>query len=104
MNIFLDDERMPLAKDVSYVIFRTAESLMDFLKWNPNLLIGIMSLDHDLGAGMNGRKFLDWYEEQIFTGVFMFPEYVYIHSMNCSGAQAMRMAANNINDRRGGVR
>ena len=49
MKLWLDDERPPPDDDF-WVVFHTAEELLEFL--GPNLKeIELLSLDHDLGEG-----------------------------------------------------
>lgn len=47
LRIFVDDER-PVPAGYNK-LFRDGESLLDFLKENPDVKISLLSLDHDLG-------------------------------------------------------
>lgn len=54
MNIFVDDLRKC---PEGYVLFRTAEEFLSFLKNSINVEINILTLDHDLGVNV-----MDGYE------------------------------------------
>ena len=84
MKIFLDDVRE--APNASWLRFITAECLIEFLTVNPQLVIEVLSLDHDLGDGvMSGHDFISWYEEKIYQRELQRPtDGIFVHRWgNC---------------------
>lgn len=92
MKIWLDDVR---ETPEGWVRFKTAESLIDFLSNNFNLVEEI-SFDHDLGENVEtGYDVLTWIEEYVFNHRDHVPVMT-IHSDNGPGIKNMRAAIESI--------
>ena len=79
VNIFLDDCRLtPNGYVRTYTVEETIELLIRF-KGN----IGILSLDNDLGEGLQeGYMVTEWLEKQYLLNDFPLPDKVIPHTMN----------------------
>ena len=89
MNIYLDDVR---DAPPGYVLFQTAEELIQFLETaaEQNHEIEVLSLDNDLGREMEGRHVLNWMEEyKFFHPEYCLPKKIIIHSSNGVARQYM---------------
>jgi hypothetical protein len=94
LQIWLDDLRD--APDPTWKVFRSAESLIDFLK-EFNGEIATLSLDHDLGDGVKtGYDAVSWIEEQIATGKMTAPRNIRVHSANPVGVKRISQAIESI--------
>lgn len=92
MKIWLDDVR---ETPEGWVRFKTAESLIDFLSNNFNLVEEI-SFDHDLGENvLSGYDVLNWIEEYVYNHRCKIPTML-IHSDNSAGIKNMRAAIESI--------
>lgn len=79
MKIYLDDERETPNK---YVRTYSVEETIELIK-NNNGNIEILSLDNDLGSGCEeGRKVLDWIEQQAFENTLLPIPHIIIHTAN----------------------
>ncbi len=79
INIFLDDER-----ETPRNFLRTldVQTTINFMK-NLNGYIDILSLDNDLGVGMDeGRNVVYWLCATSFNGLNYWPRRIRIHSAN----------------------
>lgn len=89
MNIYLDDER---ETPPGFVRTYGVKSTIELIKAN-NGEINILSLDNDLGPGYEeGRKVLDWIEEQAFNNTLKPIPHILIHTGN-PGARDIMMRA-----------
>ena len=88
VNIYLDDKRD--APGCFIRTFTVSETIALMMKHNGN--IGIVSLDNDLGEGLEeGRKVLDWIEEQFRVDPdFILPDAIDVHSANGPAAVYMK--------------
>lgn len=94
LQIWLDDVRNP--PDETWLVFRTAEDLITFLKTNKDE-IACLSLDHDLGEGrMTGYGAISWIEERVVEGLMVPPLKMLIHSANPVGAKRISQAIESI--------
>jgi hypothetical protein len=96
MRIFLDDERFPV--DDTLVVFRTAESLLQFINHSGVQMISFISFDHDLGEGLmtgydlvNTIVDLELSGKKILSDDFSF----YVHSQNPVGKRNIEMLLDN---------
>lgn len=97
-NLFIDDERFPAEDGREYVIVRSSEEAIEFIKEH-----GIpthIAWDHDLGGDDNSRRVVAYIMELVFQDdVRMPPDFTWsIHSQNPIGARwidaAMRDCVN----------
>ena len=88
VNIYLDDKR-----EAPGCFIRTStvqETINLLMKHKGN--VGILSLDNDLGEGLEeGRKVVDWIDEQFRTDPdFILPDAIDVHSANGPAAVYMK--------------
>lgn len=88
VNIYLDDKRE--APGCFIRTFTVSETIALMMEHNGN--IGIVSLDNDLGEGLEeGRKVVDWIDEQFRTNPnFILPDIIDVHSANGPAGEYMR--------------
>lgn len=94
MKIYLDDIRdAPEGWTRTYFV----EETIELLKENSGK-VGVISLDNDLGQGyVEGRKVIDWLEEQAHLGNFdVIPKRILIHSSNTVAVDYMMKGRYNI--------
>lgn len=90
LNIFLDDLRY--CPD-EFELFSTAEELLDFLHCHPNIEIGTLSLDHDLGEDvMSGYDFV----KQLETTNIKSIDVIQFHTDNYEGFRNMATYCKNL--------
>lgn len=86
MNIYLDDERQT---PNGYVRTYSVDETIELIKAN-NGNIERLSLDNDLGVGYEeGRKVLNWIEEQSFNNTLLPIPHIIIHTGNPVAADIM---------------
>ena len=88
INIYLEDKREAPG---CFIQTSTAPETINLLiKHKGN--IGIVSLDNDLGEGLEeGRKVIDWIDEQFHTDPdFILPDAIDVHSGNGPAAVYMK--------------
>ncbi len=88
VNIYLDDNRD--APSCFIRTFTVPETIELLKKHKGN--IGIVSLDNDLGEGLEeGKKVIDWIDEQFHTDPnFILPDEIDVHSANGPAGEYMR--------------
>ena len=88
INIYLDDER---ESPKCFIRTFTVDETINLLKKH-NGNIGILSLDNDLGEGLEeGRKVIDWIEEQVnLNPEYILPDEIEVHSANGPAAIYMK--------------
>jgi hypothetical protein len=96
IKVYLDDARREPA---GWVRCYRPEEVIHLLK---EQIVSEMSLDHDLGDGIEpGLKVLDWLEEEVhFDPEFRIPR-IHIHSANPYGREVMIEVARRIEEVRG---
>lgn len=89
MNIFLDDCReTPKGFYRTFTVEETIKMLKDC--YRNNVVVNILSLDNDLGEGQKeGRRVLDFLEEEVFLNNFPLPQEIRIHSSNSAARYYM---------------
>ena len=92
MRIYLDDQRTtPPGWHRTYTVEETIQCIKD----NEGNIEAI-SLDNDLGSGLEeGRKVMDWIEEQAFNNTLKPILHLLIHTDNPSAEDAMMKARYN---------
>jgi hypothetical protein len=94
IQIYLDDVRE--APDSTWKVFRSAESLIAFLKEYKGE-IAVLSLDHDLGLDVQtGYDVIAWIEERVAQGLMVAPVNIRVHSANPVGAKRISQAIESI--------
>lgn len=88
INIYLDDKR---ESPKCFIRTFTVDETINLLKKH-NGNIGILSLDNDLGEGLEeGRKVIDWIDEQFRADPnFVLPDIIDVHSANGPAGDYMR--------------
>ena len=97
INVYIDDERTPKNDKYDFIIFRTGEEFLSFLKNNKNITIGLLSLDHDLGADvMDGTKLCTelLYPDINLNIILPKTDEVFFHSGNFEAVKTMRSKFN----------
>jgi len=92
MRIYLDDLRpTPEGYTRVYTVEEGIDLILDCIK--NGIKIQEISFDNDLGEGLlEGRKLLDWVEEQLYYGNMELPEVLTVHTANPAAAQYMRFS------------
>lgn len=87
--IFLDDERYPPDDGKNWIIMRTADEVIDYVKRN-GLPVGF-SFDHDLGEGKSGYDAAYEIARMIFEGEIDYKPFEWrVHSMNPVGRDRIK--------------
>lgn len=86
MNVYMDDIRTPgdweFVDHANWVVVRRVEYVQELLQAG---LVDNMSLDHDMGPGLDGTDLIKWMVE---TGHWPRKD-IYLHSANPDGRKRM---------------
>ena len=89
-KLFIDDERFPPFNSGEWVIVRSSQEAIEYVKQHGTPIF--ISYDHDLGGDDTSIKFINWMIEYYLDNCdscityFKFPVYYTIHSQNPVGA------------------
>ena len=99
MKVFVDDIReiryiYPYSLE-EWTLVRTGEECIKLLQTG---VVEELSLDHDLGEGIDGYDVIKWIEKEVYTNNFIPPQKIYCHSANPVGVKQIEMTIKKIKE------
>ena len=95
MKLFVGDTRE--VPDGTWTLVRTAKEAITLLQEHEGEIEEI-SLDHDLGEGLDGYHLLKWIEAKVFLHSYKPPGIMLVHSANPVGKANMEAAIRSIRE------